>query len=218
MSVGSFVAAALALSVMAAPALARPPQVVWDVTGCDETAVTVGDRADSAQPDVLLIIAYRCGEATVDGVDIGGAAISEISVIHSDGTSTLLRQVTNSPALHDRLRSLGLRDSFLGTITYEQDEIVVSYGQNVYSLAVTGSPSPVPPTATDGGASYTYEGRKGTIKIAYDNHEQNVAPSLVEVDAAEDASLSQWMGKRSATAAGILIQGAWTGTASLEAT
>lgn len=209
------IAAALAICVMGAPATARPSDSVWDVTGCNETAVTVGDRADTAQQDVLLIIVYRCDEANINGLDVGAVAISEISVIHSDGTSRLLRQVTNSSILHDQLRSLGLRHSFLGTITYEQDQILVSFGRSRYSLAVTGSASPAPPTVTDGGASYTYEGHKGTIKIQYDNHEQNVAPSLVEVGASKDPSLSQWMGKPSVTAPAVIIQGAWTGTASL---
>ncbi len=197
--------------------MARPTDVVWDVTGCEETAAIPGDRADSADLDVLVIIVYQCDATVINDRDAGTVAISEISVLHGDGTSTLLRQVTNSSVLYRHLRSLGLRDSFLGTIDYEPGKIRVSFAGKTYSLTGTGSPSPIPPTPSEGGASYTYEGRHGTINIAYDNHEQNVAPSIFTVDASKDPALAEWLGSDSATAPALLIQGAWTGTASLEA-
>lgn len=212
---------ALALLVaLSAPAAAAPQQVVWDGSGCEETAAVLGGRA--AAGEAIIALVYRCTDAILNGKTISGSfSVSEISLMRADGSSTLLRQVTDSVELHQGLRSLGLKDSYMGTIRYgsggtlDAPKVTVSFGNRRYSFSGTAATSPVPPTPTMGGASYTYEGTKGTITLAYANHNQSVIPALVTVDATDDPQLGEWMASETATGAGIIATGNWTGTARL---
>lgn len=202
------------------PAAARPSDVVWDVKGCDETAAILPGRG-LQEGNVLVALAYRCEEATVGSARVEDLAVSEISVLHADFSSTLLRQVTNSPELRERLRALGLKDSFLGDIAYPPGAplagptIEVTFGRNSYSFSGTGGSWPIPPQPTTGGASYTYEGRKGTISLSYSNHSQSATPARVVVDATRDPRLREWMGSETASGGAVVVRGDWTGTASL---
>lgn len=103
-------------SVLAQPATAAAEnEVVWAVKDCHETAVVLPSKG-LPRGDLLVALAYRCDEATVGGTKLAKVSVSEISVLHADFTWTLLRQVTDSEQLHDGLRALGVKDSFLGKI------------------------------------------------------------------------------------------------------
>jgi hypothetical protein len=203
---------------VAVPASADARDVVWDGTGCVEVAAVLPDQSANGQS--LVVLAYRCDEAVVDGSIFQDFAVSEISVMRGDG-STLLRQVTNNGVLHARLRSLGVADSFLGRVNFADEgmgaapRVDVTFGQHRYSIRGVSLPNEVPPLPTVGGASYMYEGRKGTVTFRYQNHEQSFVPALFTVDASRDEPLTRWMGASTARAQGILAAGAWTGSASL---
>ncbi len=208
---------AVAILVLPGTTSAATRQVEWDVTGCDETAVVL-DRAPNR--DALIALVYRCRKAVIGSSEFSDFSVSEISILQADGTSTLLQQVTNNVVLHKGLRRLGLKDSFLGTIDYESGalgeapKITVSFGSRSYSFSGRGGASGMPPFPSSGGASYTYEGKKGTIELRYENHTQAATPAVVTVSS-NDRRLTDWMGRQSATGVGVVAAGDWTGTASL---
>lgn len=202
----------------AVPARAGDSEVEWYVSGCDEVAAVY--PSDLTQGEALVVLAYRCDHAVVDGEPFEDIVVSEISVMRSGG-STLLRQVTNNETLHARLRSLGVADSYMGKIDFEEatattaPRVEVTFGRVRYSLEGLSLSNPLDPTPTIGGASYRYAGRRGTVTFRYVNHQQSFTPSLFEIDAAKDDALRRWMGTSTGTAPGIVAAGAWTGTASL---
>lgn len=207
------------LLATATPGVAAETQdVVWEVTGCDET-VAVLDHA-GADPALLVVLAYRCSDATIGETRVSDFAVSEIALLQPDGTSRLLRQVTDSKALHDRLRRIGLMDSLMGTIDYSPGgpgaapEVHVSFRGGSYTLSPTGVAG-IPPTPSRGGASYTYEGKKGTIKLTYENHNQSASPAGVTIAASGDPALSRWIGADEATGPGLVAAGDWTGRAAI---
>jgi len=202
------------------PAVSRPNDVVWEVRGCDEAAAILPGTG-LQKGDLLIVLAYRCEEATVGSTRVEDIAVSEISVLHADSTWTLLRQVTDDQRLHDGLRRLGLKDAFLGRIVYSAGAPVtgptvkVSFGRNSYTLPGAGGSWPIPPQPTSGGAAYTYEGRKGTIRLSYENHSQSFTAGAVLVGASRDRKLREWMGSSTGRGPAMVARGDWTGTATL---
>ncbi|HVL64080.1 MAG TPA: hypothetical protein VM573_02795 [Actinomycetota bacterium] len=209
--------ATLFVAASADPVGAAPREVVWEAVGCEEIVAVVPAQPGSA----LVALAYRCDSATVGDVTIEDISVSEISLMTSSG-STLLRQVTNSKLLQRSLFKLGLSDSLFGMIEFTPGgpgaapEVRVTAKGARYSFGGIAAPNAVPPQPSSGGASYTYEGRKGTITLSYENHEQSALPALVTVDASGDRALREWMGSARATAPGVVAAGAWTGRAALE--
>lgn len=212
------VVVAVLLALLATPALARPTEVVWEVSHCDETAAVVRSGGGG---NALVVLAYRCDEALIEGRTIRDFAVSEISRMENDGTFTLLRQVTNNQVLHGHLRGMGLTDSHMGTVDYPDaaagsaPSITVRFGSKSYAFSGVGGASGIPPQPTIGGAGYNYYGDKGTIKIQYRNETQSFTPALVTIDATEDPALKRWLGGDSATGPGVVAAGDWIGTATL---
>lgn len=215
---------ALGSPVQAASAGRAAGAVVWEVDDCQEAVALV--PTNSFGPGATLFITtYRCENAAVGKVRLtDGLGVSEISVLRPDGTSTLLRQVADSVVLVKKLRALGLADTHFGQVGLTASGGPAPVGLSVEvalpeaAYAVSGSSvRPGQPTPSSGGASYTYEGRRGTVRIAYENHAQSFTPAVVTVDAAGDEALQEWLGGRdSVSAPGVFALGRWTGTATLE--
>lgn len=206
------------LALLTAPAMARPTEVIWEVSHCDETAAVVRSGAGG---NALVVLAYRCDEAVIDGRSIHDFSVSEVSRMENDGTFTLLRQVTNNQVLHGHLRAMGLTDSYIGRIDYgdgaagSAPSITVRFGSKSYAFSGVGGATGIPPQPTIGGAGYNYDGDKGTIKIQYRNETQSFTPALVTIDATDDPALQRWVGGDSATGPGVVAAGDWIGTATL---
>lgn len=92
----------------------------------------------------------------------------------------------------------------------------MSFGKRTYSFAGTGGAWRIPPQPTIGGAAYTYEGGRGTVRLSYENHTQSFTGAAVTVDASKDRKLREWIGSDRATGAAMVAAGDWTGTARLE--
>ncbi|HVM35790.1 MAG TPA: hypothetical protein VM784_10640 [Actinomycetota bacterium] len=222
MNAGRMAAVVLVAILMAGPSAAdeKKTSVTWDASDCDETAALL--PKNGLEPgDLLVVVVYRCDSVLIGDLRNRNFAVSEISVLHSDGTWTLLRHVTNSSRLVAELQGLGLEDSFRGNIEYETGDplrapnVHVSFRGKTYTLSGEVGPSPSRPLPTTGGAAYTYDGRKGTIEIRYANHSQASNPAYLTVTAVRDAALRKWMGTHEASGGGLVATGEWTGTATL---
>lgn len=134
---------------------------------------------------------------------------------------TLLRQVSDNKALVEGLQSLGIAASYFGHIQYNSDLLgttaKVRIPDATYSLDASGgmpaAPGKKDPKTGQEGASYTYEGEKGTVSVSYTNYSQAVREAVVTVDATNDPRLAGWLGSTAVTGAGFVTRGHWTGTA-----
>jgi hypothetical protein len=199
------------------PAAARDAEgFSWDAADCKEVAGFLKRPQDDA---VLAVTVYRCGFATVAGGEpIDKFSVSEITLLEG-GTSTLLRQVTDHPDLKDRLRGLGVDVSHFGTIESigsdkgEIPAVRVSFGRHSFTVGGYGGSSGTSPFPPGPGASSTYRGKKGTVKVAYVNGDHTFTPAAVSVTATHDDELASWMGTPSGSGPGIVVEGDWVGSA-----